>query len=67
MLLITFHNDSTGTTEIGNYDVVTKVNYTTIWTGRLEEVPRGDWRDMIIELAYQLQLEQHKENTQCTD
>ena len=62
MLLITFHNDNTGTTETGNYDVIVKINYQTVYSGRLEGCERGDWRDMIISWANQLQLEQYKEN-----
>ena len=63
MLLITFHNDGTSkTTEFGNYDIQVMINYRTIYAGRLENIPRGDWRNMIIEWANELQLEQYKEN-----
>jgi hypothetical protein len=61
MLLITFQNDGTGTTESGNYDVTVQVNYQTVWTGRLEDSERGDWKNMIIDWACELQLDQRKE------
>jgi hypothetical protein len=64
MLIVTFHNDSTGepTSKIGNYDVQVTVNgYKMLYTGRLEGHPRGDWRDLIIDWAEQLRLEQAKE------
>ena len=64
MLLVTFHNDGTGDSETAHYDIVAQVNYQTIWTGRVEYHTRGDFRDLIIDLAEQFKLEQHKENNQ---
>jgi hypothetical protein len=63
MLIITFHNDGTTSNKItGNYDIVAQVNYKTIYAGRLEGHTRGDFKNLIIEWANQLQLEQYKEN-----
>ena len=63
MLSIYFHNDgSSPDNETGNYDVFTKINTELIYTGHLEGHVRGDWRDLIIEFACQLELEQSKEN-----
>jgi hypothetical protein len=62
MLTVYFHNDGSGTSEIGSYDISVKVNYDAIYHGRIENVPRGDFRDLIIAFANQLCLEQHKEN-----
>ena len=62
MLLITFHNDGTGDTEIAHYDVVAQINYKIIWSGRIEYHVRGDFKDLVIELAEQFKLEQYKEN-----
>ena len=62
MLIVSFHNDSTGDEQIGNYDIVAQINYKTIYAGRVEGHERKDWRDLIIQWANQLQLEQRKEN-----
>ena len=62
MLTVSFHNDGTSpNNETGSYDIQVMINYRTIHTGRLEDIPRGDWRDLVIALACELQLEQKKE------
>ena len=62
MLLITFHNDSTSkTTDFGNYNIQCFVNKTKIYRGRVEGHERGDWRDLIIQWAEQLKLEQYRD------
>ena len=63
MLVIYFHNNGTSpTSETGNYDIVVKINAQEIYVDHLEGHTRGDFRDLIIEWANQLQLEQWKEN-----
>jgi hypothetical protein len=63
MLAIYFHNNgTTPTNETGSYDIYVKINGDQIYTGRIKDVPRGDFRDLVIEWANQLQLEQVKEN-----
>ena len=63
MLTIYFHNNgTTPTNETGSYDIFIKVNGEQIADDHIEDVPRGDWRDLIIKWACQLQLDQHKEN-----
>ena len=63
MLSVYFHNTgTTPTNETGSYDIFIKVNGEQIADDHIEDVPRGDWRDLIIEWACQLQLDQHKEN-----
>ena len=49
MLIVSFHNDSTGDEQIGNYDIVAQINYKTIYAGRVEGHERKDWRDLIIQ------------------
>jgi hypothetical protein len=62
MLSVYFHNTgTTPTNETGDYDIYVKVNGDQIYTGHIEDVPRGDWRDLIIALACELQLDQRKE------
>lgn len=63
MLKIYFHNDGTNPNEkLGNYSIEVFVNSQPIYSGRLEGHTRGDFRNLIIEWANQLQLEQRKEN-----
>ena len=57
MLVVTFHNDSTGTEDLGNYDVkvsITVNSYTlkTLWVGRIEGHPRNEgWQGLIKRLS----------------
>ena len=64
MLIVTFHNDGTGepAEAVGNYDVQCFINRTEFYRGRVEGHERKDWRDLIIQWANQLQLEQYEEN-----
>ena len=63
MLKIYFHNDGSSQNEkLGNYSIEVFVNSQPIYSGRLEDHTRGDFRNLIIEWANQLQLEQYKEN-----
>ena len=57
MLVITFHNDGTGTDEAANYDVEVSVTLTprqlqTLWTGRIENHNRAHgWGSLLRDLA----------------
>lgn len=54
MLLITFHNDSTGTEKVGNYNVEVYVNYRLLWKGRVEKHKRErGWRQLLRDLVRQ--------------
>jgi hypothetical protein len=63
MLIVTFHNDGTGDQTTASYDIRVTVNeWKLLYTGKVENHTRGDFRDLIIDLAEQFKLEQHKEN-----
>lgn len=52
MLIVTFHNDSTGTKDVGNYNVQVLINYTVIWEGRVEGFRRSKgWVELVKKLA----------------
>jgi hypothetical protein len=64
MLIVSFRNDGTGkpADKVGNYDVQVTVNgYKLLYTDKVKGHQRGDWRDLIIDWAEQLRLEQAKE------
>jgi len=51
-LIVVFHNDSTGTDDVGNYNVSVYVNQRLIDTARVEGHKRkDDWRKLIVKLA----------------
>lgn len=51
-LIIVFHNDSTGTDNVGNYNVSVYVNQRLIDTARVEGHERKDgWRELVKKLA----------------
>ena len=48
MLIITFHNDGTGDTIEGNYDVAVYMNKGIIWKGRIENHNRlSGWEGLV--------------------
>ena len=52
MLIITFHNDGTGDTIEGNYDVTVYMNKGIIWKGRIENHNRlSGWEGLVKCLA----------------
>ena len=52
MLTLTFHNDGTGTVEVGNYDVVVIVNRQVVAKERVEGHKRAEgWRGLVLDLA----------------
>lgn len=53
-LIVVFHNDGTGDTRTGNYDVTVYLNDTALWVGRVEGHQRGDWRDLVCQLSDQI-------------
>ncbi len=56
MLVITFHNDGTGTDEIGNYNIVIFLNRTPIWEGRVEgHDRRKGWKALLKDLVADLE------------
>ena len=59
MLIIKFHNDGTGGEQMGNYDVVARVNYETIYTGRVE----GHHRELGWLSLVRRWIEQEKDKT----
>jgi hypothetical protein len=61
MLIVQFHNTGKGNEKVSNYDVAAYINETRIWFGKIEQHYRGDFRDLIIDLAHQFETEQHKE------
>jgi len=55
MLIVTFHNDSTGDVLEGNYDVKVYVNRNEIWSGRVEGHDRlTGWEGLLKRLAGQV-------------
>ncbi len=57
-LIIVFHNDSTGTSNKGNYNVTTYINKRSIWTGRIEAHDRREgWEKLVKMLAEQFDNE----------
>ena len=68
MLIITFHNDSTGNTELAHYDVQVLITETPtqlrpIWTGRIEGHHRGDgWKQLLVRLVEEAHKGDHHEN-----
>ena len=58
MLTITFHNDGTGTHEVGNYDVAVKINGTTITKRRIEGHRRSaGWQALLAMLVNEEDVE----------
>ena len=54
MLVVTFHNDGTGTLETGNYDVKVIVNGVVVDQCRIEGHRRADgWRELVARLGRQ--------------
>ena len=52
MLLVTFHNDGTGSEVWGNYNVVVYLNQKTLWTGRIEGHHRAEgWQELVNRLV----------------
>ena len=62
MLIITFHNDSSGTFDEGNYDYTVYVNHDVIATGRVENHKRSKgWQGLIKKLAKEVKIPSKKE------
>jgi hypothetical protein len=63
MLIITFHNDSTGKDNVGNYNVEVRITTTPtstarLWKGRVEGHDRSDgWQGLVQRLAWLTKLE----------
>jgi len=54
MLIVSFHNDSTGDEVTGNYDVSVHINFDQLWSGRIEGHDRRDgWQGLVRLLAKQ--------------
>ena len=52
MLTITFHNDGTGSVEVGNYDYCVYVNDMIIQSGRVEGHNRREgWKELVRHFA----------------
>ena len=52
VLIITIHNDGTGTEEVGNYDYKVIINDKVIKEGKIEGHYREDgWRDLVMQVA----------------
>ncbi len=57
MLVVTFHNDGTGSAAVGNYDVVVFLNRTPIWEGKVRgHDRRKGWRALLKNLLNQEEL-----------
>jgi hypothetical protein len=67
MLIITFHNDSTGKDNVGNYNVevlitTTPTSLARLWKGRVEGHDRSDgWQGLVTALARLTKLEDVKD------
>ena len=61
MLLIKVHNDGTGNSMIGNYDVEVYINEKRIYNCRLEGHDRSSgWQDLLVKLvAKSIQEKRH--------
>jgi len=59
MLIITFHNDSTGNDEIGNYNVEVCINTRILWRTRIENHNRKKgWQELINTLNKEIKRKQ---------
>jgi len=62
MLILTFHNDSSGTFDIGNYDYKVYLNETPIAEGRVEDHKRSKgWQGLIKKLAKEVKVPTKRE------
>ena len=62
MLIVTFHNDSTGTVETGNYNVEVHVNQTLLWDGRIEGHKRKEGWQKLVQLLADMVEKEHKKH-----
>ena len=61
MLIVTLHNDGTGTRDIGNYNVEVHINQTLLWDGRIEGHDRKEgWQKLVKLLADMVEKEHVK-------
>jgi len=67
MLTISFHNDGTGTAQVGNYDVTVRVNSVVIDRARVEGYDRAqDWRALVAQLLAQAGVVGERQNEHTT-
>ena len=58
MLIITFHNDSSGDLAVGNYNVGVYINRTKLYDGRIEGHDRMEgWEKLVTDWVEQLNEE----------